>query len=136
MSAFINLIEFDDYSGEIDLPGWESLPFTQPGTQYTGVHLNPPVSMPSELTLTQFGPAAQMATIWANQKSLESTEQSITLGDVNYFTAYNLVFHILDVKPVLQEVIPHASGYRSSGNYDFTPACRVITKWTVLPLPT
>lgn len=131
----IGTLIFDDCVGEIDLPGWQSIIFTLPGTRNTGVHLNPPVAQVSELTLTRFGFAVESGLIFAQQKQLEASEQYITLGRVDYASAHRLKFHIAKITPVTTEEIPHASGHRVSGTFDYTPACRIITKWQVLPLP-
>lgn len=137
MSFTINGYQFNHREGQLHLPKRATEVFASPANPYIGVQVLPPMSPPSKLTLKKYAVRGALAV--NRNVQLESVGQIVTIIDehgINYtHHPYRLLWLVADVTLVTADIIPAAHGYLGNVAFDYAPASRVVTEWTLYPLP-
>ena len=89
------------------------------------------------LTLTKFAAIADIETvknsIIASKGQLVRIIQYYDGSAVDYYGATHggLLFLVTQARPIESAIIPRACGYRLGVGYDFAPAAKVVSQWTM-----
>lgn len=132
----VNQFIFDHRAGEINLPTRSTRVYASPANPYIGAQVLPPQSTPSVLTLKRYD--IRSAAAYNRDLQLATIGQVVSIADsgIQYHRApYFLNWFVADVEILVFDVIPAASGYRNGFAFNYFPASRVVSKWTVYPIP-
>lgn len=133
----VNGYQFDRREGTLHLPTRSTVVYSSPASPYVGAQILPPSSPSSKIQLKKY--AAQNALAVNRNIQLATIGQIVSLIDehgINYAQLpYRLLWFVADVRVMTADIIAAASGYLGSTSYHYTPASRLVTEWTLYPLP-
>ena len=127
---------FQHMEGQLPLPLQSSNVFRSAATPHIGAQLLRPASRPGSITLTRYDAANRLIPNRDLYLATINNTVEIIQDDVPYlWLPYQLRFFVTHVEIITADLIVRACRHYDGVAYDYAPASRVISKWTLYAIP-
>lgn len=134
---YVNQYGYQHRRGELNLPTRSANVYASPANPYIGAQILPPQSTPSKLTLSRYDVRLNLAV--NRNLQLATIGQIVSITDEHgiryHHVPYRLNWFVADVRVVTEDIIASFDGYEGSVRVEYKPASRLITEWTIYPIP-
>lgn len=128
---------FDLQQGVVLKPEVAAIPFRNAATEGIGGQITAARGPGFTLTLTTYDKANQIDVVTSLIRqsigAMVPIVETFGDGDIDYFSFGHgrLLFFVVQARVVERRVVSSWCGYRYGTHYEFKPACRIVSQWTM-----
>lgn len=134
-------IDFDQRRGQVLTPERDAIPFRNASTEGISLQMTQSRGPGFTLTLTRYDNANDIHVlsklITAQIGARVSIVETYNGGTIDYFNFWEgrLLFAVTQARVIERRITSAWCGYRNGTHYNYSPACKVVSQWTMYAEP-